>query len=119
MMDRLKFKLPGAARGRLFPLLALALAFMVTAQVLPVTLAGNDFIPDQGEETSVLSLRPIQVCNGVSDFSGFLADHPWVSAAGIAPLLSGIGIAHVPPPESGLPEGVPSAVYRPPRIVLS
>lgn len=118
-MKRCKINSSGAARGRLFSFVALALAFMVVSQVLPVRLAGNDPGPGQGEASSVLTLEPVQVCNSGADFSGFLADHPWVAAAGIAPLLSGIGIAHVPPPEPGLPEGALSTVYRPPRIVLS
>jgi hypothetical protein len=107
-----KITMRGILRGT-----ALICILMVVTQILPVSLAVPD-LPG-GKEASQLFLHAINVCDDASDFTGFLADHPWVSASGIAPPFTGTGIAHVPPPAPGLPEGVPGAVYRPPRTALS
>jgi hypothetical protein len=118
-MNRCRTRPSGPSGETLFRALALVLALMVISQILPVKLASSALSPSGEVQKPLLALEPVQVCDGAPDFAGFLADHPWVSASGIAPLLSGTGIAHVPLPEPGFPEGVPSSVYRPPRSVLS
>ena len=97
---------------------ALLLAVLVVSQLLPVTLTAVPF-PDGEREVPTVSLRPLQVCDSEMDFSGFLADHPWVSVTAFAPLIGGTETAQLQPPLQALPEGVPSDVFRPPRTVLS
>jgi hypothetical protein len=74
-------------------------------------------LPFSGE--TELSFEPLQVCGDGSDFSGLLADHPWVPGSVFqAPVLPDRSCCSAPQ-GTALAEGIPQAVYRPPRSVLS
>jgi len=76
-------------------------------------VAGASLVaPGQGESASKNLLANPGMEEG-------LADHPWMPAADIQPLVTADRSFCPPPREGDLSDGTPSSVYRPPRLILS
>jgi len=111
--------LPLQSGARVLPPLAVMLAAIIALQVLPVTLLPAHLPTASGGPGAETFFEPLQVCDSSGDFSGFLADHPWVSGNdGTAAFFPEQRCCEAP--DTGrFTEGCRSNVFRPPRPFLS
>ena len=109
----------GRPRGTLFRSAALCLALVIAGHLLPCTLVPGGGAAPGDEPAGYAFFEPLQVCDDGSEFSGFLADHPWLPGSFSPPGFVTEGTTCLVPSGDDLPEGIPFRIYRPPRPVLS
>jgi hypothetical protein len=114
-----KIFLASGSRRRVFRSVALLLAVVIAGHLLPLTYSPVEHEVSRTEADFLPSFEPLQVCDDGSGFLGFLADHPWMPASDLQTLITADRTCCPPPPEGELSEGIPSAVFRPPRLILS
>lgn len=111
--------LPLRSGGKVLRPLAVMLAAIITLQVLPVTLLPAHLPILSGDRGTETFLEPLQVCDSSGDFSGFLADHPWVPGTGGTAAFFPEQRCCEAPAAGKFTEGCRSNVFRPPRPFLS
>ena len=109
----------GNAAAAGFRFFALFLAVVITCHVLPFSFFQDDYALSSTQKEASFSFEPLQVCDDGSGLMSFLADHPWVTSSVLPPIHLSDGICCPPPSVREFAEGMPSAVYRPPRTILS
>jgi len=109
----------GNAAAAVFRSCAFFLALIITCHVLPFSFFQEDYALSSTQTEASFSFEPVQVCDDGSGMMSFLADHPWVTSSVPPALYLPDGTCCPPPLEREFAEGVPSAVYRPPRTILS
>jgi hypothetical protein len=114
-----KIFLGSGSRCRMFRSVALLLAVIIAGHLLPLTYSPVEHEVSPRSKGFLPSFEPLQVCDDGSDFLGFLADHPWMPASDLQTLITADRTCCPPPLEGELSEGIPSAVFRPPRFILS
>lgn len=118
-MPRHTTALPQGTLRRSAQSLSLILATLLSLQLLSGSLAPA-FPPGTSADIGAEAFfEPLQVCDSSGDFSGFLADHPWVSGAdGTAAFFPEQGVCE-PPVPGRYTEGCLFNVFRPPRTFHS